>query len=249
MPRRIHRPDGHRRHAEQERHPPSPAVELCGRQGGHQGEGAVGQHQPGRGAPLRPAGREAALPLVGPLGGQQGRAGPLAAHAHALQHPSQRQEHPAPDADAVVARAEADQGGGGAHEEQGGDQRGLASHPVAQVAEQGGAHRAGHEAHEVGGEGEQRPGVRVTAGEEDAREDQGGGDAVEEEVVPLHRRADRRRHHRAAHLPAIGRLAADGLRAVLTDGGDAGRRLLTTWGWSGARHRLNLRLTSRRMRR
>jgi hypothetical protein len=43
----------------------------------------------------------------------------------------------------------------------------------------------------LGAEGSQRPSQWIFVGEEQFREDQSGGGAVDEEIVPLDRRADR----------------------------------------------------------
>ena len=71
---------------------------------------------------------------------------------------------------------------------------GLRPDAIAEVAEHQPAERAGDEAHAEGREGEQRSDGRIGLREEDLAEHQRGGGAVDEEVVPLQRRADRRRY-------------------------------------------------------
>ena len=58
------------------------------------------------------------------------------------------------------------------------------------MAEDDAAERPRDEADGVGGEGEQGADQRVERGEEQLVEDEGGGGAVEEEVVPLDGGAD-----------------------------------------------------------
>ena len=71
------------------------------------------------------------------------------------------------------------------------------------MAENRGADRAGDEADEVGAEGEQRPRERRLVWKVELAEDETGRGAVEEKVVPLYRRADRRCDHRLAQLRAV----------------------------------------------
>ena len=96
----------------------------------------VGQEQTGRHAKLRP-GRDEAPVLVAarPLHRHQHGAAPLAAHADPLDEAQRRQDHRAPDADAVIGRHQPDQERGNAHQHQRGDQRRFAAEPVAPMAE------------------------------------------------------------------------------------------------------------------
>ena len=64
----------------------------------------------------------------------------------------------------------------------------LAADAVAEVAEDDAAERPRDEADGEGAEREQRADQRIDAREEQLAEDQRGGGAVEEEVVPLDRR-------------------------------------------------------------
>jgi hypothetical protein len=58
------------------------------------------------------------------------------------------------------------------------------------VAEEQPAERAGDEADRIGGEGQQRGGERLERREEEPREHEYGGRAVEEEVAPFKRGPD-----------------------------------------------------------
>src|SRR5438874_13568913 len=77
------------------------------------------------------------------------------------------------------------------------------------MTEDRGADGARREATKVCGEGSQLPCCRIDVWEELRIEDQRGGAAIQEEVVPLDRRADRRRDDGAR------KLLAGGLRAIL----------------------------------
>ena len=108
---------------------------------------------------------------------------------------SDRRPHP----DRRVGRHQADRERREAHQQQGDDQDVLAAELVAVVAEDDAAEGAGDEAHGVGREGQQGAHQRLEAGEEELVEDQRGGGAVDEEVVPLQRRPDQARDDDAAH--------------------------------------------------
>src|SRR5262249_23620041 len=82
-----------------------------------------------------------------------------------------------------------------------GHEGGLAADPVAQVAEDNPAERPGDEPHREGQKGEDLAQGHRLLGEEERPKDQGRRRAVEEEVVPLDRRAhgagDDRLHERS----------------------------------------------------
>ena len=128
----------------------------------------------------------------GVLDGEQHGAAVLAADADALQDPQHDQGDRGPDADLVVRRQQADRGGADAHDQQGQDQHLLAADPVAEVAEDQPADRPGEEPDGEGGEGRELRGRSVQPVEVELVEDQAGGGAVEEEVVPLDGGADGR---------------------------------------------------------
>ena len=128
--------------------------------------------------------------VVAVLGGHQHRAAPLAADGEALQQPADQQQDRRRDADGGVRRQQADRERRDAHHHQRDDEHLLAADPVTEVAEDHAAEGPGDEAERVGAEGEQRRGDRLGLGEEQRAEDEGGGRAVEEEVVPLDGGAD-----------------------------------------------------------
>jgi hypothetical protein len=85
------------------------------------------------------------------------------------------------------------------HDQQRHDEHVLAAQLVAVVAEHDPAQRPSHETDRVRREREQGTDERVEAGEEDLVEHQGGGRAVDEEVVPLQRGADQAGHDDATY--------------------------------------------------
>ncbi len=127
---------------------------------------------------------------VAVLGDHQHRAAPFAADREALDDAKDDQSNGRPYADAVVARHDPDQDGCEAHHHEAPHQQFLAADAVAEMAEDDAAERPRDEADGVGGEGEQGADQRVERGEEQLVEDEGGGGAVEEEVVPLDGGAD-----------------------------------------------------------
>ena len=120
-------------------------------------------------------------------------AAPFAADAEALRDAEQDQRHGGPRADLLVGRQQADQERGDAHHDECQHEHRLASDPVAVVADDDAAERAGDEADGVGAEGRQRAGQRIEGRKEQAIEDERRGRSVEEEVVPLDGRADQAR--------------------------------------------------------
>jgi hypothetical protein len=82
----------------------------------------------------------------------------------------------------------------------------LRADAVAEVAEDDAAERPRGEADPVGGQREQRPRGRLGIGEEELVEDERGGRAVEEEVVPLDGGADEAGRHDLPNRPLAFRL-------------------------------------------
>ncbi len=140
-----------------------------------------------RRADLGGGGPEAAGLRLAELRGQQHRTAPLAADADALGEAQHDQQDRREDADLAVGGQDADQEGGHTDQHQGPDQHLLAADQVAEAAEDDAAERPGDVADGVGGERQQGAGERVVAREEEVTEDQGGGGAVDREVVPLQR--------------------------------------------------------------
>ena len=198
----MYRPDEHQHRAREKRHPPAPREErrVVG-QPRIADSAQIGEHQSERRAHLRKAGDEAAALRRGPLSRHQHRAAPLAADGEPLQRAAERQQHGAPDADRVVGRHQPDGHGRDAHHHHRRDEQRLASDAIAEVAEQSGAERARDEADEKRGERQHRPRRRDRRWKEQPRKHQRRGGAVQEEVVPLDRGADRRRDHRASEMP------------------------------------------------
>ena len=146
-------------------------------------------------------GDQAALAVrARPFHRQQHGAAPLAADADTLERPQHGQDHRAPDADGIVGRHKGDGEGCKPHEQQRGDQGCLAADAIAVMAEYRGPDRSRGEADEIGPEGEKRRRQRVLVGEKQLAEDEPGRGAVEEKVVPLDCRADRRRDDGFAQL-------------------------------------------------
>jgi hypothetical protein len=120
---------------------------------------------------------------------------PLPTHPDALGDAQGDQDDRRPDADGVIGRHQPDAEGGHAHDEQRQHQHGLAPDAVAEMAEDDAAQGAGREADPIGGQRQQRARGRLDLGEEQLVEDQRGGRAVEEEVVPLDSGADEASRH------------------------------------------------------
>jgi hypothetical protein len=137
--------------------------------------------------------------------GQQGRrATELRAGAEALADPQQRKENRRGHADLRVGGEESDHSGRQAHEERRDDQRGAPADPVTEPAEEKATEWPEQEADPERGERDQDAGRGIPGGKEDLVEHQGGGSAVDEEVVPLERRADDRAEDDPAKFcPAI----------------------------------------------
>src|SRR3954471_10649484 len=165
--------------------PPAPGVELVLGQRVEEGERAGREQRAGRRADLRPGAVEAAALLGGVLDRQERPAGPLAADGEALDRAEEDEEDRGEDPDVAVGRQHADRDGRGAHHEERDDEHRLAADAVAEVAEEGAAEGAEEESDAERGEGGERADGRVGVGEEEVAEDERGGRAVEEEVVPL----------------------------------------------------------------
>jgi len=127
-----------------------------------------------------------------PFHRQQHRAAPFATDADALDRPQHSQGDCAPDADLLVGWHEGDEKGCDAHKQKRRNERPLAADAVAVVAEYRGADRPARKADEIGAERCQSFGQRVLVGKIELAEDEAGRGAVDEEIVPLDGRADRR---------------------------------------------------------
>ena len=179
-------PDQHEHRGEQERDPPAPGQEVrLALHDRHHGEQAVGDQLARGRARLRPARPEAAPGRVAVLGDDQHRAAPLAAEREALDEPQHHQQHRGEHAHGRVGGQQPDRERREAHHQQAEHEQLLAADAVAVVAEHQAADGPGEEADRERAERGERGGRGVAGREEDVREDEGGGDAVEEEVVPL----------------------------------------------------------------
>jgi hypothetical protein len=117
------------------------------------------------------------------------RAAPFPAERQPLHDAQQDEQDGREDADGGVGGQQADEEGGEPHHQQRDHEDRLAPDPVAVMAEDGRAHGPRHEGDAVARQREQHRGQRVRLGEEQLREDQRGGGAVDEVVVELQRRA------------------------------------------------------------
>jgi hypothetical protein len=164
----------------------------------------VGKEQARRSAELRPRGNEPALAVTArPFHRQENRATPLAAHADALKRAQDGEDHCAPHADRIVARQERHQERRNAHQHQGGDQRRLAADAIAIMTEDEGPDRAREKTDEIDAKRVKRRGQWVLVWEEELAEDQPGHGAIEQEIVPLDRGADRGGDDGAAELAIV----------------------------------------------
>ena len=123
---------------------------------------------------------------------QQGGAAPFATQPQALPEARQRQQNRGEDADGFIARQQADQHGGNPHSQQRGDQRDLAPHAIAKVAEQRRADRARDKGDGEGGQRLQRRGGRVALWEEDMWKHDHRGGGIDVEVEELDGGTDQR---------------------------------------------------------
>ncbi len=138
--------DDHQYGTEQERNPPTPGAKLLIVQAHGQGqEQPVGRQEADGGPQLGEHAEPGALALGRVLGGEQRRAAPFTAQPQALAETQHAQQDRRPGANAGVAGQHADEGGAHAHQQQGRHQRRLAPDPVAEMAEQRRAQRAGKE--------------------------------------------------------------------------------------------------------
>ena len=168
------------------------------------------------------------------LDGQQHGAAVLTTNADALQDAECDQQDRSPDPDGVVRREQADQRRTDSHDQQRQDQHLLAADPVSEVAEDQAADRPGQESDREGPERRELRCGAVEPTEEELVEDESGGSAVEEEVVPL----DRGAHSRGDRHPAgrrtlghLGRLRTDRWLSVVcaVDMGFLPNCLLIKW--------------------
>jgi len=185
--------------AREEGQAPAPVAELIGReQDAQRQEQPVGGDEAHRRAKLRhhaearaPAGRRI-------LHREQCRAAPFAAEAESLREPQGAQEQRRDPSGGLIGGEESDRGGRSAHQQERGDERGLAADPIPEMPEHARAERAGEE-----GKAEARISReklhRGRRGREEKRpEDERGGGGVDIEIVEFHSRADEARQQDTA---------------------------------------------------
>jgi hypothetical protein len=120
-----------------------------------------------------------------------------------LHETQDRQDDGTPDADAFIGGHEGDQEGRNPHQHQGRNQRCLAADTVAVMAEDRRADGPRHKTNGVNGEGFERSHQGVGMGKKQLGENQAGDGAVEEEIIPLDRRADGAGDDGPAQLNAV----------------------------------------------
>jgi hypothetical protein len=198
-----HVTDADQHHAEQEWHAPTPLQERRprGDHAGHERGDARGEQHAQRHAELRERPGAAAAIRRGVLDGHQHGAAPLPTCRDALQDAQDEQQDRGEDPGSLVGGQQADEARRAAHEDQREHEHRAPSDPVAEVPGQEGAERSEDEADPDSRERQQQPDLRSGRGEEQLREDEARGRAVDEEVVPLDRGADDRGHGD----PALGR--------------------------------------------
>ena len=166
---------------EQERHPPGPGA---GKVDADE-EDEVGEQQADRESGLDDAGVLALGLPGGVFVGHQDRPAPFRTVGQALQDADQDEQHPGPDADALVGGQAADEEGRETHHDQAGHENRLAAELVAEVAADHPAERPDCEPDAQGRERQQGAGQRIGRREEVGPEVQRGGGAVADEVVGL----------------------------------------------------------------
>ena len=127
------------------------------------------------------------------LGGEEDDPTLLAPDGDALQEPQHDEENGRRRTERGVGGQQPDQRADHPHHRQRRGEGLLAAQAVAEVAEHGAAHRAGHEGHTEGRERQEGRDQVLLGGEEQMREHQRRGRPVDEEVVPLDARAQQRR--------------------------------------------------------
>jgi hypothetical protein len=150
---------------------------------------------------LLKAAEEAALALLRPFDDEGGRAAPFAAGRETLHQPGDQHEERPGDADAGIARDEADQNGARGHQHDRQDEGGLAPPGIADPPDDDAADRTRQEADAVDGEGREKLADVIARGKEGLADD-GCQEAVDGEIIPFeHVADDRRRDGLPAGLP------------------------------------------------
>jgi len=152
---------------------------------------ARSQQQPGRNADLWPASVKTTLPSRRVLDGHQHGAAPFTADANALEDAEQQQQDRRPNARAGVGRQQADQECGDTHDQERENEYRFATDTVPIVAEDDAPDRTREKTDEECRVRQQRSCQRVEIRKEQLVENDRRDYAIEEEVIPFDRRADR----------------------------------------------------------
>ena len=189
--------DQHHHGRQPECNPPSPRQECrVGQRRRQHEQHHRGEHVADGHSRLRPTGPECAAAVRAVLGDQQHRSTPLAPNGEALEEPQHHQQRRRPVADLRERRQASHQERHGANEQQAELQQFLAPVLVAEMPEHHTTKRACEEPDRIRQErGEDRVQFTGALREEHLAEHQGGGGAVQEELVPLDDRAGHRCDH------------------------------------------------------
>ena len=122
------------------------------RERGERCENARGEYESDGYTQLRPARIEVAVLRRGVLERHQSRSAPFASHREALYESQRDKEDGRHYANLLERRQEPDQEGRPAHQEKRGDEHGLATEPIAEMAKDGSADRTGEKADAERGE-------------------------------------------------------------------------------------------------
>jgi hypothetical protein len=218
--------DNDERGAGEERYPPCPRGELIRRdRDRRQQENEVREDDSRRQSQRDEAAEEPPAVLRRVFNRHQHRAAPLAAERKSLHEAEDDEQRRRPQADLRVARQQPDGDGGGTHQRQRPHQHRLAADAIPEMPHDDAPERTSDEADGKRREGGEHGGERGRLREELRPEDHRRGCPVNEEVVPLDRRADRARH---CHAPRLrrggthdGRRGAAGHRTVFSTIGRA----------------------------
>ena len=143
----------------------------------------------------RPAAEQAAPPFRRIFDREDNRSAVFRAGAKTLQQAQHHQQDRRQNADAGVARDQADQKSGNADQQERDDKHRLAPDPVAEMTKHRPAERPREKADAESGEGGESSDARIELGKKQFVEHQRSGRAVDEEIVPLESRADRGCQH------------------------------------------------------
>ena len=178
--------DHHEKGAQEKGKAPSPGREFgLRREVGEKEKDAGREDEAGGGSQLGKHPIPGSLPAGGVFGGQEDRPAPFPAQPDPLPQTAEGEKQGGNQPHLSVGGKHPDQDGRDPHREKGGDQGGLPSHPVPEMAEEDRSHGPGQKGQCEGGQGLQGGGGGVSRGKEEGRKDQdrGGGKDVEVEEL------------------------------------------------------------------